>query len=359
MKLIKTKAIFLAAGLIALPLSGCSQNAAENSNNDTTLTGNPKENPAAFTFKKDPVTVNAFKLDTFISISAYEDIDESYLYDTLALCDRYEEMFSMHKEGGALYNLNEGTTDKVPSELGRVMETALKWSQSSDGAFQISVGRVTELWDFTSGSHVIPSDNEIKSALKTVDDTKISLSPSDSEEGAAYTVSMPEGTKIDLGAVAKGYIADKLKEDLISRGITSAVINLGGNVLCVGDKNGDPFNIGIRKPFAGDTDMITVLKLKDCSAVSSGISERYFEENGRIYHHIINPRTGYPYENELWQSTVITKDSLTGDILSTLCYALGTDKALELAKNTPDTEVILVKDDLSLVTSDGANDLMK
>ena len=93
--------------------------------------------------------------------------------------------------------------------------------------------------------------------------------------------------------------------------------------------------------------------------MSSGISERYFEENGRIYHHIINPRTGYPYENELWQSTVITKDSLTGDILSTLCYALGADKALELAKNTPDTEIILVKDDLSLVSSDGANDLMK
>ena len=99
MKLIKTKAIFLAAGLIALPLSGCSQNAAENSNNDTTLTGNPKENPAAFTFKKDPVTVNAFKLDTYISISAYEDIDESYLYDTLELFHLfYKNIFFVYQE---------------------------------------------------------------------------------------------------------------------------------------------------------------------------------------------------------------------------------------------------------------------
>ena len=359
MKLKKTALLFLCAGIIISPLTGCSKDTTETLNDNTGLSDNSSVNPPSFAFKKDPVTVNAFKLDTYISISAYKDIEESYLYETLELCDRYEEMFSMHKEGGALYKLNERITDKVPSELGQVMETALRWSQNSDGAFQISVGRVTELWDFTSGSHTIPSDDDIKNALKTVDDSKISLSPAGPVTGSEYTVSMPEGTKIDLGAVAKGYIADKLKEDLISRGITSAVINLGGNVLCVGDKDGAPFNIGIRKPFAGDTDMITVLELKDCSAVSSGISERYFEENGHIYHHIINPRTGYPYENELWQSTVITKDSLTGDILSTLCYALGTEKALELAKNSPDTEIILVKDDLSLVKSDGADNFIK
>ena len=313
-----------------------------------------------FAFKKDPVTVNAFMLDTYISISAYQDVDEAVLKETLKLCENYEDMFSMQKEGSALYNLNENVTDRVPAELGQVISKALEWSAKSEGGFQISIGRVSELWDFTSGAHTIPSDEDMAAALMTVDDTKIRAYPADkNDKNSEYIVEKPAATKLDLGAVAKGYIADKLKEDLLSRGITSAVINLGGNVLCVGDKNGEPFNIGIRKPFAGDTDMITVLALKDCSAVSSGISERFFEENGMIYHHILNPETGYPYENDLLQTTVISKDSFTGDILSTLCYALGPDKALELCKSEADTELILVDKDYRLITSEGADKIIK
>ena len=325
---------------------------------DTVVTGNTVEKTAAstFTYKKDPVTVNSFKLDTYVSISAYADIDESYLEETLKLCDYYEDMFSMHKEDGALYDLNANVTDRVPKELGEVIATALEYSDLSEGSFQISIGRVSELWDFTSGSHEIPADKDIKEALKTVDDSKIKVFQAGENE---YIVEKPAETKIDLGAVAKGYIADRLKEDLISRGITSAVINLGGNVLCVGDKNGEPFNVGIRKPFAGDNDMLLVLAVKNSSVVSSGISERYFEKDSHIYHHILNPKTGYPYENELWQTTVISEDSLSGDILSTLCYALGSEKAMELCEDMPDTELILVKDDLSVITSKGAEKLIK
>lgn len=352
------KTLFISTALFvsAAGLTACDSDS--DTGNETVMTDSTAESAAASTFayKKDPVTLNAFKLDTYVSISAYADVDEAYLEETLKLCDYYEDMFSMHKEGGALYDLNANVTDRVPAELGGVIIKALEYSDLSDGAFQISIGRVSELWDFTSGKHDVPADADIKEALKTVDDSKIKAYPAGGNE---YIVEKPAETKIDLGAVAKGYIADRLKEDLISRGITSAVINLGGNVLCVGDKNGYPFNVGIRKPFAGDNDMLLVLEVKDCSVVTSGISERYFEKDGHIYHHILDPKTGYPYENELWQTTVISGDSLSGDILSTLCYALGAEKALELCESMPDTELMFVKDDLSVITSEGADRLVK
>ncbi len=352
------KALFIITALFvsASGLTACG-NAADTVS-ETVLTGGTVENTtaAAFTFKKDPVTINAFKLDTYVSISAYTDVGESYLEETLKLCDYYEDLFSMHKEGGALYDLNANVTDRVPAELGEVIAKALEYSDRSEGSFQISIGRVSELWDFTSGKNDVPADTDIKEALITVDDSKIKVYPSGENE---YIVEKPAETKIDLGAVAKGYIADRLKEDLISRGVTSAVINLGGNVLCVGDKNGDSFNVGIRKPFAGDNDIFLILAVKDCSVVSSGISERYFEKDSRIYHHILDPKTGYPYENDLWQTTVISDDSFSGDILSTLCYSLGPEKAMKLCDDLPDTELILVKDDLSLITSEGAGRLIK
>lgn len=341
------KSIFFGAAaiIVAANLTACGH-LTEN----TAYVYTGTETDSAFAYKKEPVTVNAFKLDTIISISAYADIDEAYLEETLKLCDHYEDLFSMHKEGSALYRLNTGLTDKVPAELGIVISKALEYSAVSDGKFQISIGRVSELWDFTSGNDEIPDKETVADALKTVDDTKIRVYPANEDE---YVVEKPSDTKIDLGAVAKGYIADRLKDDLLSRGIQSAVINLGGNVLCVGDKNGEPFNIGIRRPFADNDDILLTMKLKDCSVVSSGISERYFEKDGKIYHHILDPKTGYPYENGLWQTTIVSEDSFTGDIMSTLCYAVGTDDALKLCENDPETDIILVKDDLSLIKSDG------
>lgn len=317
-------------------------------------------NPLTFTQNEiSPVTVTDFKLDTYVSISSYDNTDESVLKDALALCDKYEDIFSMYKEGSELWRINENETTEVSTELGYVLDRALYWSSRSDKNFQISVGKVSELWDFNSEQHNIPDKASINEALKTVDDSKIKLKEKDNpSEG--WIISKPADTKIDLGAVSKGYVADKIKEYLIDHGVAHAVINLGGNVLCVGDKHGSDFNIGIRKPFAQATDTIAVLALSDRSAVSSGISERYFEgENGRIYHHIINPKNGYPYDNDLMQTTIITKDSLTGDCLSTLCFTLGLGEGMKLALNEADTEAIFVTIDEQLHYTPGAEKLSK
>lgn len=162
-----------------------------------------------------------------------------------------------------------------------------------------------------------------------------------------------EGMGLDLGAIAKGYIADKMKEFLVSKGVKSATINLGGNVLCIGKKTDNtPFRIGIQKPFADRSETIAILDIEDKSVVSSGIYERYFEKDGTFYHHILNPDTGYPYDNHLVSVTIISDQSMDGDGLSTSCFALGLEKGMELINSLPDVHAVFITDDYQLHYSD-------
>lgn len=303
-----------------------------------------------------PAEVNGFKLDTYVTITAYDNTDKSVLEEVLSMCDNYEKIFSMHSEGSELWRLNHNETDLVSEDLGNAINKGLEMYRLSDGRFQISIGSVSGLWDFRSGSHIVPEDNRIKERLSYVDDSGITLT----KDGTGWKVSKSPETVIDLGAVAKGYIADKLKEYLKSRGCESAVINLGGNVCCLGDKNGEPFNIGVRRPFGEATDTVAVFGLKDMSLITSGISERYFEsDDGRIFHHILDPSTGYPYDNGLYQVSVITKESVDGDCLSTLCFALGLEDGLKLIEDTPGTEGVFITSDGTLHYSSGAGDYLR
>ena len=167
-------------------------------------------------------------------------------------------------------------------------------------------------------------------------------------DGNTVTLTDPEA-KIDLGGIAKGYIADKLKEYLKNQGVEHALINLGGNMLALGGRpDGSDFRIGIQEPFAADGTVLTNLSISDKSVVSSGNYERYFEKDGIIYHHILDPDTGYPVQNNLYQVTIISDSSVQGDALSTTCYALGLEAGMELIQNTDGVEAVFVTDDLEV-----------
>ena len=149
--------------------------------------------------------------------------------------------------------------------------------------------------------------------------------------------------QLDPGAVAKGYIADRLKEYLVEHGVQSALINLGGNVLAIGGKeDGGAFNVGIRDPFGGVADYAAVAAVTDKSVVTSGNYERFFEEDGVRYHHILDARTGYPSDRGVAGVTVITDSSLAGDILSTVLFLTGPEEGLALAESLPDTEALFI-----------------
>lgn len=303
----------------------------------------------------EPITVTDFKLNTYVSISGYSaSATTDILTEALNLCDYYELMFSRTLKDSTLYKVNHHMITEIPVELATLIDYGIHYSQVSNGAFDLTIGSVSQLWDFTADNPTVPSAEDIANALQYVDYTKISLAPV-GENSEMYNISIPEGTVIDLGAIAKGYIADRIKDFLLANGVDSAVINLGGNVLCVGSKpSGADFNIGIKKPFSNN-EYISILESSDHSLVSSGTYERYFYQDGTFYHHILNPKTGYPYNSNLTGVTIISEDSVTGDCLSTTCFALGLDEGMALIEATDNVEAIFITADQELHYSSGIN----
>lgn len=295
--------------------------------------------------QEQPITATDFKLNTIVKVTIYDSKDEKVLNGVMDLCDKYEKMFSRTRSDSEIYKLNAGTLPQedgyyiLSDECAELIEKGLYYSRLSKGAFDITIEPVSSLWDFTSGEKVIPDAKDISDAVNHVGFEKVKL------EGNRIRFEQ-EGMGIELGAIAKGYIADKMKEFLISKGVESAIIDLGGNVLCVGEHpDGNAFHVGIQKPFAERNETLATAEIRDRSVVSSGIYERYFEKDGKIYHHILNPKNGYPYENNLVSVTIISEESVDGDGLSTTCFALGLDQGLALINSLPDTQAVFITED--------------
>ncbi len=276
-----------------------------------------------------------FVLDTVATITA--DCDEKTLNGAFSVCSKYENMLSRTIADSDVYKLNKslGFT-KVSDETLEIIERSLYFSKISEGKFDITICPVTSLWDFKN--QVIPSRNEIAEALKNVDYESIEIKEN--------TINL-DGKKIDLGGIAKGYIADKVKDYLVENGAEKGIVNLGGNVVVFGKD----YRVGIKKPFSDD--VIAVLNIKDKSVVTSGIYERFIKKDEKIYHHIIDTDTGYSVENELASVTIVGNSSLDCDALSTVCMLLGRDKGLEIIEKTPDTEAVFINKNLEITLSSG------
>lgn len=294
------------------------------------------------------VTATEFKLNTVVTVTFTHPNGDQLLKDVMALCDKYENIFSRTKEDSEIYKLNNGSLEKegnafvLSPECAELVAKGLEYSKLSDGAFDITIEPVSSQWDFTSESKKIPSEKDIADSLPLVNYENVRL------DGNRLTFTQ-KGMGLDLGSIAKGYIADKMKEFLVENGVESGIINLGGNVLCIGEKLGNiPFRIGIQKPFAGRSETIATMAISDLSVVSSGIYERYFEKDGKLYHHILNPKTGYPYDNSLVSVTIVSDKSVDGDALSTTCFALGLDRGMELIDSLPDVHAVFITDDYEL-----------
>ena len=328
--------------------TGCNTPSANNSsdlpNNEVSVTNTPKSNYLVLpltTGEVSPISACSYDLlHTVCTIQIYDSTDYDILNECFAVIDKYEKLFSRTLEGSEVYNINKAsaehsqTTFTVSDELKDILEFSLTYGALSEGALDISIAPLSALWDFSDLEHKTepPAADIIASAKEFVNYNNISLKDN------TLTFAKP-GMQLELGAVAKGYIADRVKDFLLSKGVSSAIINLGGNILLVGSKPNDiAFNVGIQKPFEDrDSVVVAISQLKDCSMVSSGIYERYFyDKDGIFYHHILNAETGYPCDTNLLQVTIISKDSATGDALSTSCFALGLEKGMALINSLPD-----------------------
>lgn len=318
----------ITAFLLSLFLTGC---------------GNPKA----------PLAQTAFYFDTVITITLYDKQDPSLLEECFSLAETYENMLSKTIESSDIWNINHGNghPTAVTDDTLTLLQTALSYTELSDGKIDPTIGPVAKLWDFSASSHAaIPPQKDLDEALSHIGYQRITI------KGNQVSLADPKA-EIDLGFIAKGYIADRMKDYLISQGVKSATINLGGNVLTIGSRpDGSPFRIGIQKPFAPSGTLALTLPATDLSIVSSGIYERYFEMDGEIYHHILDTKTGYPVRNNLFQVTILSKSSMDGDALSTTCFLLGLEKGMALAESLEDIEAVFFLSDGSIRCSNGLKD---
>lgn len=304
----------------------------------------------------EPISRSDFLLNTFVTVTLYDSGDEAILEQCMALCREYENRFSKTISSSEIYRLNHRKpgedTFTLTKDTADLIREGLYYSRISDGAFDITVEPLSSLWNFTDGKKIVPPPEAIQEAAGRVDFKNLSL------EGDVLTFLSPD-TTLDLGSIAKGFIADRLKEYLVGKNVNSAIINLGGNVLCIGERpDGAPFRIGLQKPFEGRNEIISNLGINDLSVVSSGVYERYFMENGINYHHLLNPRTGYPYDNGLIAVTIVSPRSVDGDALSTTCFSLGLEKGLELVNSMDNIYGFFITEDYEIHYSDGAEQLV-
>ena len=290
------------------------------------------------------VSKQGFYFDTIIQITLYGTTDEKYIDDCFDMAKKYEDMLSNTVSYSEVSKINDAAGKEyvtVSNDTLELIKKGIEYGDTSDGRFDITIGKLSDLWNFSEiaentdskdnevDASVVPSDAQIQSELSHVNYRNIQINGNN-------VMLTDSKAKLDLGGIAKGFIADKMKAYLQSKKITSGIINLGGNVLTVGEKSDEP---------------ICTVKVKDKSVVTSGIYERYYRVDGKLYHHILDTTTGYPVKNNLYSVTIISDSSCDGDALSTTCFALGIDKAKELINSLSGVEAIFVTDDYSIITT--------
>ena len=294
---------------------------------------------------QDRQTRTGFYLNTVISVTIYGPASEDLLDGCMELAAYYENLLSRTMEGSDVWNINHsgGRPVTVHEETLLLLETALSYAELSKGLVDPTIGALSILWNMGEENQgIIPDEKEIRQALSHVNYKNVRI------DGSQVSLEAPE-CRLDLGFIAKGYIADRMREYLLSKGVTSAIINLGGNVSAIGcrpDKT--PFRVGVQKPFAQTGDYSLVLEIDDLSVVSSGNYERCFEKDGVLYHHILSTRDGSPARTGLDSVTIICSRSVDGDALSTLCFLLGYEKGRELVESLDNTQAVFITEDGSV-----------
>ncbi len=313
--------------------------------------------PACLGKQSGPVSMDGFYFDTVCNIAVYDMDDMSEENARAAIekamdeCDRFEHLLSRTLEGTEIYRINHagGEFVECSGDTVEILRQGLFWCEYSDGVFDLTIGQVSDLWDFHGEEDPqIPDADTLAEAVSHTGWQNIEIS------GNQVRLTDPEA-EIDLGGIAKGYIADRLCELLEAEGVTSALISLGGNISSVGDKNGTPFKVGLKEPFAGATDITGIAPSVDSTVVSSGVYERYFIRNGTLYHHILDPATGMPAQTDLYGVTVTSDNAHSADCdaLATIALILGREKALELIEGLDGFEAYLVDSDMEISMTSG------
>lgn len=330
--------------VLAAPLAGCSPLA----------TNNIAENQEI-----EPVAKTAFLMGTIVKITIYDEGKEvePILQNVFNRISKIEDKMTINKdtEKSEIIQLNSKAGKeytKLSQDTFYVLEKGEHYSAISNGKYDITIGPLVKLWNIGTENARLPEEIELNNARSLVNYKNLILD----KENLSAKLNIP-GMIVDLGSIAKGYAADEAAKILEEAGIEHAVINLGGNILTLNTKpDGTYWRFGLQDPLAPRGKYMGIVMLNDQALVSSGIYERYFQLNGKRYHHILNPKTGYPEENSLLSISIITKNSIDADGLSTTIFLLGLEEGMKMIEDLPGTEAIFITSDNKVYLSSGIDE---
>lgn len=334
----KRFAIFAAAAAMILGLTACGKEAAP----------------------EPPESIQIFAMDTVMNLTVYGDRAAEANQYAERILEELEAKLSRTDENSTVSHLNEadGQAVYVDAAVIRLLEAAEKYSADTDGALDITIAPVADAWGFTKEAHQVPTQEILDGLLETLGMEHIHL--------AGDAVSLDTGTQIDLGAIAKGYASDLMEAHMRKYGVERGIVELGGNVFLLGEKEDETaWRVGVKDPNHVEQ-ICGILNLKDAFAITSGGYQRNFEENGIVYHHIIDPATGYPAQSGLLSVTVVAPangsdyleleagNGTMCDAFSTALFVMGEEKALDFWRNSNyEFELVLVTEDGRVVTTAG------
>lgn len=279
-------------------------------------------------------------MDTVCTIKAGGDNAEAAIsaaFDKIAEIADMSDYYSDSSEVTKINNAPKDTTIPLSEDMYNILSVALDVSEASNGAFDITVAPVKDLWNFSGGDHQPPSNEAVQNTLKLVGYKKLFLN-----KGERTLTKSDSSVKIDLGGAAKGYAADCARSILNNMSVSYGIIDLGGNILVTGNnpksKDGS-WNIGIQKPFSSSGEVAQTVKISESAVVTSGVYQRYFSYNDETYHHILNPSNGFPSDNGKSSASIICPSALTADCLSTACMVLAPNEGEALAESFGSTVI--------------------
>lgn len=322
--------------LAVLLLSGCQKH----------LSGTPSK----------PLSKTELLLGTVAEISIYDKRDETILDKAFQRIKEIETKMTINNsETSEIISLNNASGNnevKLSSDTFLVLKKGRDYSEMSKGFFDITIGPLVKLWNIGTDYAAVPEKAKIDEAKELVDYRKLRLN---AETHTAFLEK--QNMQVDLGSIAKGYAADEAARILRENGVNHAIINIGGNVMAIGgNPKGVPWKIGIQNPFNTRGNYIGLVQIQDQTVVTSGTYERYFVENGRIYHHILNPFTGYPVENDLRSVSIVSDISMNADGLSTIVLLYGLEEGIKLIESIENTEAIFLTNDKNVYVTSGLKD---
>lgn len=302
--------------------------------------------------KETEASKDLFAMDTYMTLTAYGEHAQEAVDKAAERVEALDALLSTGNENSEIYQLNQNGEATLSEEGGYLVERALELYKKTEGAFDIAIYPVMQAWGFPTQDYHVPDDDTLKEKLALADASKVNY-----DKDTRKIFFDQDGMEIDLGGIAKGYTSSQIMQIYQDCGVTSGLVNLGGNVQALGCKtDGSKWRVAIQSP--DDTEeYLGILKIEDQAVITSGGYERYFEEDGVTYHHIIDPATGYPADSGLISVTIVSDDGTLADGLSTSLFIMGEEKAAQFwRENSDEFEAIMETSDGELYVTEGIAD---